>query len=169
MYSEEIRAAFRLALGRLVHAHAEFDFNIGLQLNWLGHDNNQNVSKFLVGKRPFDWRLEKAEELVFKQYSSAPTASLAELREWFSAARKMKDLRNDYAHARWSLPGYVEGDDPEFRMTPLNWNMDPDQKDASVPIKLSELHVAALEIERLGSGLGAWMIKHLAYATPRAT
>lgn len=169
MPHEKIRNDFHQALGRLVHAHAQFDFNIGMQLNVLGLDTGHNVAELLVGKAPFSNRLYKAEELVFIQYASAPEDAKQQLKQWFKKAHEVKAMRNDYTHARWQIPNLSDSDDPLFRMLPLNWNFDPNQEDKSVPIRLSELHADAAEIERLDGGLGSWMRDYAAYASPHAT
>jgi hypothetical protein len=164
---QQILDMFHQALGRLVHAHAQFDFNIGMQLNVLGLDTGHDVSELLVGKAPFSNRLRKAEDLVFIQYASAPDAAKQQLEQWFIKAHEVKAMRNDYTHARWQIPNLSDSDDPLFRMLPLNWNFDPNQEDKSVPIRLSDLHADAAEIERLDGGLGGWMRKYLVYAAPR--
>lgn len=33
---DEFTSRFYGLIGRLVHAHAQLDFNVGLQLNWMG-------------------------------------------------------------------------------------------------------------------------------------
>lgn len=42
---------FHRQLGRLVHAHAGFDLNVCLQLNWLGPHCQVDVSELLAPRR----------------------------------------------------------------------------------------------------------------------
>ena len=53
-----------LLLGRLVHAFGRFDFNMGLQLKWLGPYRGVEVDHLLVGSKPFTMRFAQLEPLV---------------------------------------------------------------------------------------------------------
>jgi hypothetical protein len=113
-------------------------------------------------------RLKNAKKLLLVQYAGAPEQAKKELREWFKSAHDLRALRNKYAHARWHVPLRSESEDPLFRMLPLNWDFDPNQKDKSVPIRLSELHANAAKIEELSGGLGTWMRKNAQHAKRRS-
>ena len=52
LHHAEIKDRFHLELGRLVHANSQFDFNVGLALDWLGPHHSEDVSELLVGKVP---------------------------------------------------------------------------------------------------------------------
>ena len=143
-------------LGRLVHAHARFDFNVGLQLNWMGPMYGVEVTDVLNPyKATFKERLNFFKRLVLEVYQPAGAAFVTEFRSWFDRAEKCRVLRNDYAHGRWGVPGkfnYKEGGrlmdaEPLLVFIPLNWNMAPDREDLSITLTMQEFEQQVEEAE----------------------
>lgn len=103
---EEFERRFHELLGRMVHAHASLDFNVGLQLSWLGPHLGRKVNHLLDARKvPFAKRLKKLRTLVIELYGGAGAEVLGAFRAWFSEADSLKALRNDYVHGRWGVPG----------------------------------------------------------------
>ena len=166
LFHREIKDRFHLQLGRLVHAYSQFDFNVGLALDWLGPHHGEDVSDLLIGKIPIAERLKKLKPLVMKTYQPAGVIALAEFETWFAKACELKAIRNDYVHARWGLPGHCESDDPILKMLPMNWNFTPDRPDESVDVPLSGLAEQAAAIETLSAEFSALLEKFAAHASP---
>lgn len=100
MDTEAFDREFHFLLGRLVHAHARFDFNVGLQLHWMGPMYGVDVSELLHPyKATFKARLDLFKRLVLDVYQPAGVAFVTEFRAWFDRAEKCRVLRNDYAQS----------------------------------------------------------------------
>jgi hypothetical protein len=160
MDTEAFERDFHYLLGRLVHAHARFDFNLGLQLNWMGPMYGVEVGEVLNPyKAAFKTRLEFFKRLVLDVYQPAGSAFATEFRAWFDRAEKCRVLRNDYAHGRWGVPGKFKFKDggrmidaePLLVFVPLDWNMEPDREDRSIALTMQEFKEQVEEAEAVFS------------------
>lgn len=143
---DEFTSKFHGLLGRMVHAHAQLDFNVGLQLNWMGPHLGADVSGLLQRTVPFARRLTKLEELTAELFKNSE-AALAELKAWFQEAGRLKQVRNDYVHGRWGVPRSVFENPPRIEFVPLNWTMDAGALEPPSVMTINELEqeVAALQ------------------------
>ena len=160
MDTDAFERDFHYLLGRLVHAHARFDFNVGLQLNWMGPMYGVEVSEALNPyKATFKARLDLFKRLVLDVYQPAGSGFIDEFRTWFDRAERCRVLRNDYAHGRWGVPGKFNFKDggsmkdaePLLVFVPLDWNMDPDKEDSSIALTMQELKEQVEEAEAVFS------------------
>ena len=147
---------FHRLLGRLVHAHARFDFNVGLQLNWLGPYYQVEVAELLdPGQTQLCKRLRKFKQLVLDVFKPAGEEALAEFTAWFERADKVRALRNDYVHGRWGVkydfkpPGRIIDAEPRLCFVPLHWDMAPDRPDDSISMSLDEFASQVDAVEAL--------------------
>lgn len=162
---------FHRNLGRLVHATASFDFNVGLQLNWMGPMLGVDVADDLNPKGThLRQRLKRLKALSVKAYAAAGDSAVSELRNWFVRADRARAVRNDYVHGRWGVPAGYEVDaegridgEPLLGFVPLNWDLTPGQPDRSVRMKMHDFARQVDEAERLLSEFirltdkyGAW-------------
>ena len=156
MYTETFSRDFHCLLGRLVHAHARFDFTIGLQLNWMGPMYGVEVSEVLDPCRAtFKARLNFFKRLVLEVYQPVGSKFVAEFQSWFNRAERCRVLRNDYAHGRWVVPGkfnFKNGGsildaEPLLVFVPLDWNMEADREDLSLAMTMQEFAAQVKEAE----------------------
>lgn len=107
----------------------------------------REVKNLLQATAPFTHRLAKLEELTSELFANVEPESLAELRDWFKEASRLKQLRNDYEHGRWGVPLSAIENPSLIDFVPLHWNMDPQA--AAVPkvmtIDQFEQEVATLQ------------------------
>jgi len=165
--TDEFTREFHHLLGRLAHAHASLDFNVGLQLNWLGPYLQVKVHHLLDAKKVmFAKRLGTLKQLVFELFENAGDAALDEFQQWFEAADAMKALRNDYVHGRWGVPGKLVDGHPMLAFVPLHWDMTPDRPDDSVFMTLDEFGGQVAKMEMLAHEYFRLERKHLALAKP---
>ena len=164
---EETRDEFHRLLGRLVHEHMMFDFNIGLQLNWLGPHNGVNVRHLLKRNVSVSRRLNELKPLILKTYSAAGDATLGEISDWFTRAAKNTTLRNKYVHGRWGLPGHAEDGEPSLRFVPLHWRLEAGRPDDSVGVTLSEFSKQVDEFSTLAGQLFELLDANRQFAAPR--
>lgn len=144
---DDFRDEFHRLLGRLVHAHGQFDFNVGLQLNWMGPYYGDDVAEFLDPRQSqFSKRLKKLKQLVMNAFEPAGKPALDEFAAWFKQAGEATALRNDYVHGRWGVPGKFNfkppgrlmDAEPLLTFVPLHWDMSPDRPDDSIVMTLEE-------------------------------
>jgi len=142
-----IEDQLHLLLGRLVHAHARFDFNLGLQLKWIGPCLGVAVDHLLNPRAPFSQRLAALEPLVVEVYCEAGADAPADFEHWFDRAREAKALRNDHAHGRWGFRSASMLGDFDVEFVRLNWETDPLKQEGAVRLKLEDFakEVAAIE------------------------
>lgn len=166
---------FHRLLGRLIHAHARFDFNIGLQLNYLGPHVGEDVSVMLDPRQSqLNTRLKKLKQIVMKAFRPAGTKALKEFSEWFKQAHEARALRNDYAHGRWGVPGKFKfkppgrmiDAEPLLTFMPLHWNLNPDRPDDSLTMTLEEFAAQVATVEKLFSRYWELSEKYLRYVGP---
>jgi hypothetical protein len=147
MREAEFENEFHRLLGRLVHATARFDVNIGHQLNWLGIYYQVDVKELLNPCRTqLKQRLIALRRIVLKAYKPAGETAMAEFKEWFSRANKARALRNDYVHARWGVPGKYLAEPhcalidaiPQLTVLPLTWDVSPELPDKSSAMTLEQ-------------------------------
>lgn len=139
---------FHKLLGRLVLAHSRLDFNIGLQLLWMGPYCGVDVSECLDPLRTqYAQRLKKLRKLTLDIYEPAGAVFADKFHRWFDRAEDCRALRNDFVHGRWGVPGdYDQGDGtgafsesgPLLTFVPLHWDMRPDRTDDSLKMTLEE-------------------------------
>lgn len=167
---------FRRQLGRLVHAHAGFDFNVGLQLNWLGLHCQVDVSELLDPRRSqLGLRLKTLKRLVLDVFGPAGEIAAAEFTAWFDRADQCRAVRNDYVHGRWGVPGKYDfkGEgrmvdaEPLLTFIPLHWDMEPDRADDSVSMTLGEFSSQVDTVERLFGDYFRLTKKHQEFAKSR--
>jgi hypothetical protein len=139
---DDFRDEFHRLLGRLVHAHGQFDFNVGLQLNWMGPYYGDDVAELLdPHKAQFSKRLKKLKQLVMNAFEPAGEATA---------------LRNDYVHGRWGVPGKFNfkppgrmiDAEPLLTFVQLHWDMSPDRTDDSIVMTLAEFAEQVAIVER---------------------
>lgn len=165
--TDDFRREFHHLLGRLAHAHASLDFNLGLQLNWLGPHLQVKVHHLLDAKKVvFAKRLAKLKDLVFELFENAGEGALDEFGQWFEAAEAMKALRNDYVHGRWGVPGKLVDGQPMLAFVPLHWEMSADRPDDSVYMTLDEFGGQVEKMEALAHEYFRLERKYLALAKP---
>lgn len=166
---------FHRQLGRLVHAHARFDFNVGLQLNWLGQYYKVEVSDLLdPRKAQLGLRLKKLRKLVLDMFDPAGEAVIADFKAWFKMADESRAIRNDYVHGRWGVPGkyiYKNGDrlmdaEPLLTFVPLHWNMGPECSDDSISMTMEEFASQVDAVERLFGDYFQLTEQYLTFAKP---
>lgn len=134
-----------LLLGRLVHAYARFDFNMGLQLAWLGPYRGVAVQELLDKKISFSERFRKLKPLVLETFAHEDEEARHAFRNWFGRIARAKAMRNDYAHGRWGFGRNADLDDPEFEFVALSWEMDAAKQPPAVRLRLSAFaHEVAL-------------------------
>ena len=165
--TDEFTREFHHLVGRLAHAHASLDFDVGLQLNWLGPYLQVKVHHLLDARKvAFAKRLDMLKQLVFELFESAGDAALDEFRQWFQAAHAMKALRNDYVHGRWGVPGKLADGQPMLAFVPLQWDMTPGRPDDSIFMTLDEFGGQVAKMETLAHAYFRLERKHLALAKP---
>lgn len=154
---DDFRNEFHRLLGRLVHAHGQFDFNVGLQLNWMGPYYGDDVAELLdPRKSQFSKRLKKLKQLVMNAFEPAGKAALDEFAVWFKQAGEATALRNDYVHGRWGVPGKFNfkppgrmiDAEPLLTFVQLHWDMSPDRPDDSIVMTLAEFAEQVGIVER---------------------
>lgn len=163
---------FHRHLGRLVHGAARFDFNVGLQLNWLGIHCGVDVSKHLDPNRvSLGTRLDKLETLVGQAFKAAGPEAMAEFDAWFSRARSARALRNNYAHGRWGCPGKLAESPhgaghpriPMLAFVSLDWDLTPDQPDRSLYLTMEDFSSQVDDAIAVFNSFFALTEKHLAF------
>ena len=165
--TDEFTRKFHHLLGRLAHAHASLDFNVGLQLNWLGTYLQVKVQHLLDAKKVMvAKRLGMLKQLVFELFENAGDTALDEFQQWFGEADAMKALRNDYIHGRWGVPGKLVDGQPMLAFVPLHWDMTPDRPDDSIYMTLDEFGGQVAKMEMLAHEYFRLERKHLALAKP---
>lgn len=165
--TDDFRREFHHLLGRLAHAHAGLDFNVGLQLNWLGPHLQVKVHHLLNARKVmFAKRLSALRDLVFELFENAGATAIDEFRQWFEAADAMKALRNDYVHGRWGVPGKLVDGQLMLAFVPLHWDMTPDRPDDSIYMTLDEFGSQVAKMEALAHEYFRLERKYLAYAKP---
>jgi hypothetical protein len=165
--TDDFTREFHHLLGRLAHAHAGLDFNVGLQLNWLGPHLQVKVHHLLDARKVmFAKRLSVLKDLVFELFENAGATALDEFKRWFEVADAMKALRNDYVHGRWGVPGKLVDGQPMLAFVPLHWDMTPDRPDDSIYMTLNEFGSQVAKMEVLAHEYFRLERKYLAYAKP---
>ena len=165
----ELRDQFHLRLGRLTHASAQLDFNVGLSLNWLGPHNEIDVDGVLKPNNSLKNRLEKLHELILLTFDQTQSEIANSFAEVFERADKVRALRNDYIHGRWGFQFAQDGEAPYVFFLVLNWNMEPDQVDSSVKVTLTEFDTQIAEVEAVSAQLGALLRRYTTHAAPAAS
>lgn len=165
---DEFTSRFYGLLGRLVHAHAQLDFNVGLQLNWMGPQLGQDVTVLLQPTTPFARRLTRLEELTDKLFSHAEPAAMEELKAWFAEAGRLKQLRNDYVHGRWGVPRSFSEIPPRIEFVPLHWNMDPEAAVPPTVMTIDELEQQVATLQHLAGEYFRLARKYERWAVSRA-
>jgi hypothetical protein len=163
---DEFTTRFYGLLGRLVHAHAQLDFNVGLQLNWMGPHLGTDVSGLLQGTVPFARRLTKLEELTAELFVNSE-AALMELKAWFQAAGRPKRVRNDFVHGRWGVPRSAFESPPRIELAPLHWTMDADALEPPIVMTINELEQEVAALQHLAGEHFRLMRKHERWAISR--
>lgn len=145
----DIEDQLHLLLGRLVHAFARFDFNIGLQLKWIGPYRGVEIDDLLTARVPFTHRFDALKSLLLEIYAREDRQAHAAFAKWFDRAEEARALRNDYAHGRWGFlsPDQLEPYEVEF--VGLGWEMDPAKQAPAVRMRLDELDAEVQLIESL--------------------
>jgi hypothetical protein len=147
MDTTSFKDEFHRLLGRLVHATAVFDFNVGLQLLNSGVFTQNELDELL---NPCTTQLKKRlvalKKVVQKTFHSAEGKANAEFSEWFDCADNCRVLRNDYVHGRWGVPGKYKlphsgsaiNSIPLLSFLPLTWETSPDKLDEEIVLSVEE-------------------------------
>jgi len=169
---------FHTLLGRLVHAHARFDFNVGLQLSWLGPHCAVDIAKYLEPRRvQFIKRLHRLRKIVLIAFAPGGDDVLAKFKTWFKRAESANALRNSYAHGRWGVPGkhrFTETGTlidatPLLCFVPLGWDMSPDRVDQTIELTLDEFAKQVADAEEIFEDYFTMCEEHMRYViTARA-
>lgn len=174
----QLRDEFHRLLGRLVHALAQFDFLVGLQLTHLGPYRGREVSDLLQTRQArLGERLQRLRALVLETYATAGPAFSAQFKDWFDDAERARALRNDFAHGRWAVPakyGLTEDgrrnlEEPILAFVPLDFDMTPDQPDKSVYMTIAEFSAHVELAEALFSRYWKLCERHIGHALPSAS
>jgi len=145
--TEEFEDEFHRVLGRLIRKTAGFDFNVGLQLNWMSECYGFKLGDLLDPKKtPLQKRVAKLRSVCKKAYQPAGEVAMAEFADWFTKIDKARALRNDYVHGRWGVPGGRRGGadtpikDCELLLgfVPLHWNLSPETMPQEITMTLGE-------------------------------
>ena len=138
-----------ILLGRLVHAFGRFDFNIGLQLKWMGPYCGVKVEHLLNARMPFTVRLDALEPLVMEIYGHENGEARRDFAQWFEHARTAKAVRNDFVHGRWAV--YSDGfpRTPKIEFIALNWEMEQAKQTPPTSINLDDFEEAISALESL--------------------
>lgn len=116
---------------------AQFDFNIGMQLQSLGTNQDINLDEFLhPSKKHLKTRLKKLKQLLTVSLDSASEEVLADFDAWFAKAEQARELRNDYVHGRWGFSISRETGDRILNFVPLTWSFDTENKDETQQMTL---------------------------------
>ncbi|SOZ68516.1 conserved hypothetical protein [Cupriavidus taiwanensis] len=154
----DFESAFHLLLGRLIHAIARLDFNVGLQLRYWAHEDDSRIRALLKPRTSkLEERLRVLEQLVAGAWSGAHDEGQRQLSDWFERAHKARGFRNAYAHGRWGVPGkHLHAESgrlcdatPLLVFVPLDWDMSPNRKDNSIELTLDEFAAQVEEAEHL--------------------
>ena len=147
--TNEFDHEFHYLLGRLVRAHSNFDYNVGLQLNWLGRYYGESVEEVLNPLKPFCERLKLLKRFILNAFQGAGEGALSEFKDWFRQAHELKGLRNDYVHGRWGLPIQFADVNHLLRFTPLHWDTSGNRGDETVTMTLEEFADQVKSVEKL--------------------
>jgi hypothetical protein len=151
---------FHLRLGRLTHAVASLDVNIGFSLQWVAEHYKQDVSDLLIGIKPMKLRLDKLESLIQETALHEQSTVFKQLSEWFKQAHEVRALRNDYVHARWIMHRVSPGEEPSIAYLPLTWESDPAALPQPIRVTFAELDQQVSEIRKLTNELYQLLVQH---------
>lgn len=165
---DEFTSRFYGLLGRLVHAHAQLDFNVGLQLNWMGLHLGHDVTPLLQPTTPFARRLARLEELTNELFANAAPNAMAELKGWFEEAGRLKQVRNDYVHGRWGVPRSFAETPLRIEFVPLHWNLDPEAAVPATVMTIDELEQEIATLQHLSGEYFRLTRKYERWAATRA-
>lgn len=169
MYFDELRDAFHMRLGRLTHVVGQLDLNVGLALNWLGQNNDLDISNLLdPAKARLSLRLNMLKKLVDITFDQRTPQTAADFSAWFNRVNNAPALKNNYVHAHWTFCGLLDGEEPYVLFKAMSWNMRPDQADNSVKLTLKEFDQHIDELKRLNFDFGKICDCHAEHATPVA-
>ncbi|WP_455279048.1 hypothetical protein [Cupriavidus necator] len=163
-------SAFHLLLGRLIHAIARLDFNVGLQLRYWGHEEDPKIRWLLKPQTSkLAERLSALEQLMVAAWSvDVQAEGQQELAGWFERAHTARAFRNEYAHGRWGVPGkHLHAESgrlcdatPLLVFVPLDWDMSPTREDKSIEMTLDDFAAQVEEAELLSSQYWNLVTKH---------
>jgi len=172
-HPDPFKDEFHRLLGRLVHTQAMFDFNVGLQLNWMGPYCQQDVADLLNPvKAQLGTRIKSLKKLVLDVYEPAGETAIAEFNAWFKKADEARGLRNDYVHGRWGVPGgynfkppgRIVDAEPLLAFVRLHWDMSPERPDDSIKMTLAEFAAQVAAVETLYAEYWGLTEKYRQYA-----
>ena len=157
---------FHLLLGRLTHAAAQLDFNVGLSIRWLVEHNGEPSSDLLSGTKPFKLRLDELNRLIGKTFDLTNPEVATAFDAWFQGAHEARALRNDYVHARWGVRGDFDDREPFAEYVQLNWNMSPETAQPSNRVTFADFDKQIEEVRRLNQDLGDLQRRYAHLAAP---
>ena len=163
--TNEFDQKFHYLLGRLVRAHSNFDYNVGLQLNWLGRYYGESVEEVLNPLKPFSERLKLLKRFILNAFQRAGEGALSEFKDWFRQAHELKGLRNDYLHGRWGLPANYSDTNNSLRFTPLHWDTTGGRADETVSLTLEESAAQVKSVEKLIAEYHSLFNKYSTYSS----
>lgn len=146
---------FHYLLGRLVHAYARFDFNLGLQFSWANQSGVDTKKLLNPTQSNISQRLEALRPMILKVYEFAGPKANHELKDWFKRADKARAIRNDFVHGRWAIPGVTKplkdsnGEESTLELVAPNWNTDGTTQVPEIKITLGEFEKQVKEAESI--------------------
>lgn len=166
MYFDELRDAFHLRLGRLTHALSQLDLNIGLALNWLGENNDLDISNLLdPTKARLSLRLHMLKKLVDITRDQRPKQTSLAFESWFERANNARALKTNYVNAHWSFRGMVGDEEPYVMFQTSNWQLQLGQSDESTKLTLKEFDSQIDELKRLNYDFSKMCDCHAEYTS----
>ena len=167
MYFDELRDAFHMRLGRLTHAMTQMDLSIGLALNWLGENNDLDISNLLdPAKARLSLRLHMLKKLVDITADQRPKQTSLDFENWFERANQARALKVNYVNARWSFRGMVGDEEPYVMFQTANWQLQLGQSEESTKLTLREFDSQIDELKRLNYDFGKLCDCHAEYTRP---
>ena len=172
----ELDNEFHRLLGQLVHAHARFDFSVGLQLSWLGPHCAVDIAKHLDPRRTsFIQRLHRLRKVVLIAFAPGGNNVLNEFKAWFKRAESATALRNSYAHGRWAVPGSYRFTEtttmadatPLLCFVPVGWDMSPDRVDTTIKLTIDEFAEQVRDVQAIFGDYFAMCDRYMRFVVPR--
>lgn len=163
MYFDELCDAFHMRLGRLTHALAQLDQNVGLALNCMAKSHHLDISNLLdPAKARLSLRLNMLKKLLEISYGHQQPRFVADFADWHNCISHAHAIRNSYVHAKWGFRDLLDGEEPYVLLHALDWNMLPNQPDHSVKLALKEFDHQIDEISKLNIDFGKICDEHAA-------
>lgn len=90
-------------LGRAVVLFSQLDLNVSLCLLNLKSEADLSVAKARIDSLSMKEKLEELQCGIIAKFKVLHPKLVSDFDEWFSEARKIRQLRNDFVHGRWGI------------------------------------------------------------------